>query len=289
MQGVLLIDKDKGFTSHDVVALCRKTLGIRKIGHCGTLDPMATGVLPILIGKATKLSNYLMGQDKTYEGSLEFGYLTDTLDADGKVLKTCDNKNFEKNEILQAMEALTGEIDQVPPMYSAIKINGKKLYEYAREGKEVERKTRRVKIYSFDLLNFSNQRLDFRVSCSSGTYIRSLIGDLAENLESFATLTSLKRVEVGSFKLEDCHSIEELKEGKILPEDLIPLDKSLDMEEVYLPDQFFYPLIYGQNVPYDLELKTEVKVFCQGKFIGIGFSPQKGSLRVKKRLLEMQR
>lgn len=287
MQGILLINKDKGFTSHDVVALCRKHLGLKKIGHTGTLDPMARGVLPILVGKATKISDYLMGQDKVYEGTMQFGYRTDTLDADGEILETCVNKLFNKEDILDSMKVFTGKIDQVPPMYSAIKIKGKKLYEYARQGQEVERKTRQVEIYSFELLDLSEDRLSFRVSCSSGTYIRSLVNDLAKELKSLATLTDLNRVQVGNFSLDQCHSILDLKEGKLGAEDLIPMDQGLDLQKIDIPDDYFNALMFGQTVPYSQAMDEKFKVYCKNQFVGIGISPCPGFIRINKCLLEI--
>lgn len=287
MQGILLINKDKGFTSHDVVALCRKHLGLKKIGHTGTLDPMARGVLPILVGKATKISDYLMGQDKVYEGTMQFGYRTDTLDADGEILETCTNKRFDKKDILDSMKVFTGKIDQVPPMYSAIKIKGKKLYEYARQGQEVERKTRQVEIYSFELLDLSEDRLSFRVSCSSGTYIRSLVNDLAKELKSLATLTDLNRVQVGNFSLDQCHSILDLKEGKLGAEDLIPMDQGLDLQNIDIPDDYFNALMFGQSVPYSQPVNEKFKVYCKNQFVGIGISPYPGFIRINKCLLEI--
>ncbi len=287
MQGILLINKDKGFTSHDVVALCRKHLGLKKIGHTGTLDPMARGVLPILVGKATKISNYLMGQDKVYEGTMQFGYRTDTLDADGEILEVSPNKIFTEKDLLEAMKLFTGTIDQVPPMYSAIKIKGKKLYEYARQGQEVERKTRQVEIYSFDLLDLSGDQMTFRVSCSSGTYIRSLVDDLARELKSLATLVDLNRVQVGNFSLDQCHSISDLKEGKLSAGDLIPMDQGLDLQKIEVQEDYFNALMFGQSVPYSQSLDKEFKVYCKNQFVGIGISPYPGFIRINKCLLEM--
>lgn len=287
MQGILLINKDKGFTSHDVVALCRKHLGLKKIGHTGTLDPMARGVLPILVGKATKISNYLMGQDKVYEGTMQFGYRTDTLDADGEILEVSPNKIFIEKDLLEAMKLFTGKIDQVPPMYSAIKIKGKKLYEYARQGQEVERKTRQVEIYSFDLLDLSGDQISFRVSCSSGTYIRSLVDDLARELKSLATLVDLNRVQVGNFSLDQCHSISDLKEGKLSAGDLIPMDQGLDLQKIEVQEDYFNALMFGQSVPCSQSLDKEFKVYCKNQFVGIGISPYPGFIRINKCLLEM--
>lgn len=184
MNGVLIINKPKGYTSHDIVNVVRKKLNIKKVGHTGTLDPDATGVLPILIGTATKISKYLIEHKKTYIAAVKLGYKTDTADASGKVIK--EDKHFQKidkKNIENALNTFLGKREQVPPMYSAIKVNGKKLYEYAREGKKVEVKPREIEIYDICLEEYNNNdEISFKVNCSKGTYIRTLCESFAEKL-----------------------------------------------------------------------------------------------------------
>lgn len=184
MNGVLIINKPKGYTSHDIVNVVRKKLNTKKVGHTGTLDPDATGVLPILIGTATKISKYLIEHKKTYIATVKLGYKTDTGDASGKVIK--EDKHFQKidkKDIENALNTFLGKREQVPPMYSAIKVNGKKLYEYAREGKKIEVKPREIEIYDICLEEYNNNdEISFKVNCSKGTYIRTLCESIAEKL-----------------------------------------------------------------------------------------------------------
>lgn len=185
MHGILIINKPKGYTSHDIVNVVRKKLNTKKVGHTGTLDPDATGVLPILIGTATKISKYLIEHKKTYIATVKLGYKTDTGDASGKVIK--EDKHFQKidkKNIENALSTFLGKQKQIPPMYSAIKVGGKKLYEYAREGKEVEIKPREIEIYDISLEGYDNNNyeISFKVNCSKGTYIRTLCENIAEKL-----------------------------------------------------------------------------------------------------------
>lgn len=184
MNGVIVINKPKGYTSHNIVNVVRKKLNTKKVGHTGTLDPDATGVLPILIGTATKISKYLIEHKKTYIATVKLGYKTDTGDASGKVIK--EDKHFQKidkKDIENALNTFLGKREQVPPMYSAIKVNGKKLYEYAREGKKIEVKPREIEIYDICLEEYNNNdEISFKVNCSKGTYIRTLCESIAEKL-----------------------------------------------------------------------------------------------------------
>lgn len=184
MNGVIVINKPKGYTSHDIVNVVRKKLNTKKVGHTGTLDPDATGVLPILVGTATKISKYLIEHKKTYIATVKLGYKTETGDASGKVIK--EDKHFQKidkKDIENALNTFLGKREQVPPMYSAIKVNGKKLYEYAREGKKIEVKPREIEIYDICLEEYNNNdEISFKVNCSKGTYIRTLCESIAEKL-----------------------------------------------------------------------------------------------------------
>ena len=184
MEGILIVNKSKGFTSQDVVSKIKKILNIKKAGHTGTLDPLATGVLPILIGNYTKLSKYLIEHDKVYRAKIQFGEKRETGDLEGKVIETSEKRITNVEEIKKVLSAMLGKQMQIPPMYSAIKINGKKLYEYARSGERVEVPAREIEIYQLDFIDFKEEEqiLEMEVSCSKGTYIRTLCEDIAEKL-----------------------------------------------------------------------------------------------------------
>lgn len=228
MDGIIILNKPYGKTSHDMVAFMRRVTGIRKIGHTGTLDPCATGVLPICIGRATKVCDMLTEADKVYKAELALGMTTDTLDADGEIL-TEQPVSCTAEQIESTVRSFIGEIEQLPPMYSAIKQNGKKLYELAREGVTVERKKRRVRIYAAEVLYIDTERalVGIRVSCSKGTYIRTLCDDIGTALGCGAYLNALEREKSGIFDLADSLTEGEvlaLKENGTLEKGLMPID-----------------------------------------------------------------
>ena len=201
--GLLLVDKPAGPTSHDLVDEIRRRFRIDKVGHGGTLDPMATGLLIILLGRGTKLSNYVMGADKVYEGLMYFGATTDTEDLDGKVLAQVDCSSVTRESVEREMAKLVGDVMQTPPMVSAVKLNGVPLYKLARKGKTVEREARLIHIYEFKLLDFSLPRVQFRLRCTKGTYVRTLCADIGRALGCGAYLEQLRRTESGSMKVEN--------------------------------------------------------------------------------------
>jgi len=212
MDGIIVVNKAKGFTSFDVVAKLRGILKQKKIGHTGTLDPLAEGVLIVCLGKATKLVEMLTSDDKCYQTRMLLGKTTDTEDITGNVLSICENlDDITDDKILSAINKYIGEYDQIPPMYSAIKVNGKKLYEYARNGIEIERKPRRVNIFSIDDIHIEKPYVTFNVHCSKGTYIRSLCRDIGETLSCGATMDSLLRSEVHGQTLEDAYTLEQIE------------------------------------------------------------------------------
>lgn len=212
MDGLLLINKPAGMTSHDVVYKVRKKTGIARVGHTGTLDPFATGVLPICVGKATRLASLLTLEDKTYEATLKLGENTDTLDRDGQVMETQEvPADLTEARIETVLEPLRGEIMQRPPMYSAVKVGGKRLYEYARAGEEVERAARPVTIHSLELLSLAPPHLRFRVHCSKGTYVRVIAADIGASLGCGGHLEALVRTQTGRFTLGQCLSLEALE------------------------------------------------------------------------------
>lgn len=208
MEGFLLIDKPTGLTSFDVVRRVRRATGCRKIGHGGTLDPLATGLLPLALGRGTRLLEYLSDGDKEYLATLELGAVTDTQDVEGIVLERREVGDISKEGLESACERFRGEIDQVPPMYSALKVQGQPLYKLARRGETIERSARRVTIHRLDLLDVNLPLVSLRVRCSKGTYIRTLVHDLGEFLGPGAHLTSLRRTVHGPFRIEDAVSLE---------------------------------------------------------------------------------
>ncbi len=247
MDGIININKEKGYTSHDVVAVMRKLLHIKKIGHTGTLDPDATGVLPICVGKATKVCDVITDRDKTYEAVVVLGITTDTLDTSGKILQR-KPVNITKDDLMSVLSHFEGEIEQIPPMYSAIKVDGKKLYEYARAGVEIERKSRRVTIHEIELLEDKLFMWDpkdgddmpsfkIRVSCTKGTYIRTLCDDIGRQLGCGAAMSELVRTAVGRFLIEEALSLSDVEkrlssfdEGKEdKPDFMLPVDRVFEM------------------------------------------------------------
>lgn len=228
IHGILNIYKEKGYTSHDVVAKLRGITGQRKIGHTGTLDPEAEGVLPVCLGRATKVCDLLTDRDKTYEAVLLLGIRTDTQDVTGTVTDRGGVQGITREMVEQAAQKYVGEYDQIPPMYSALKVNGKKLYELAREGKTIERKARRVRIYELEILEEALPRVRLRVRCSKGTYIRTLCDDIGADLGCYGCMEALLRTRVGPFALEEACRLEEVasavKTGE-LGKMLCPIDR----------------------------------------------------------------
>jgi tRNA pseudouridine55 synthase len=237
MDGILLLHKSKGLTSHDCVFKLRKILKTKKVGHTGTLDPDVTGVLPICIGRATKISEYVTGSNKTYVGEVTLGFSTTTEDASGeKVVEQEVNRTLTRAEILNVLNQLTGQVQQTPPMYSAVKVNGKRLYEYARKGLEVERPTRNITIFELLLLDdreiFEGTKISFsfKVTCSKGTYVRTLAVTIGEMLGFPSHMSHLIRTASGPFHLDECSTLQEIEtameEGDISSL-LIPMERAL--------------------------------------------------------------
>ncbi len=211
LEGVLLVDKPRDHTSHDVVARLRGKLRMKRIGHAGTLDPMATGLLVILLGKATKLSQYLVAVDKEYEGTIELGKITDSQDADGQVMETRVVPPLTEAEIRAAIQGFLGDQYQTPPMFSAIKIDGVPLYKRARRGEEVEREPRFIRVMSWEISNLVLPRFDFRLACTKGTYVRTLAHDLGQKLGCGAHLAALRRTAVGAFSVANALTLDQIE------------------------------------------------------------------------------
>ena len=248
MNGVLNIFKPKGMTSFDVVREVKKVCKTKKVGHTGTLDPEATGVLPVCIGKATKIIDYIMDSEKIYDVTFKLGVKTTTYDLEGEVIEERDASFLNDNEILNAINSFRGEYCQVPPMYSALKQNGVRLYELARKGIEVERPGRNITIYSIEDIKISNPYISMKVACSKGTYIRSLCYDIGEKLGVFAAMTDLCRVKTSRFLMENSINIKDLTNDKV-DENLISIEKALDeFDKIIVNNKFARLLINGVNV-----------------------------------------
>lgn len=279
IHGVLNVHKEQGYTSHDVVAKLRGILHQKKIGHTGTLDPDAAGVLPVCLGTATKLCDMLTDETKTYQAVLRLGIVTDTQDMTGKILSSNESIPVEE-EVRRVIEGFRGAYDQIPPMYSAIKVGGKKLYELAREGIEIDRKARRVTIFAVKIEECCLPRVRFTVQCSKGTYIRTLCQDIGERLGCGGCMESLLRLQVGRFQLEDSLKLEEIRslyeEGR-LEEALIPVDDMFGQYPAVQVQERYQKLIdngnpfHADQVAGGVETGWEtVRVYNeQGKFYGI--------------------
>ena len=271
MNGIIIINKPIKNTSHDIVYKIKKIVK-EKVGHTGTLDPMAEGVLPILVGEATRCSKYLINHDKKYIVELELGKKTDTLDSEGKVLeeKQVDSNTLEKENVESVLNTFLGEQKQIPPMYSAIKVKGKKLYEYARKGENVEVAPRNISIYDIKLLDVEKQekKILFEVSCSKGTYIRTLCEDIAKKLGTIGYMTKLKRTKVGDFKIEDSVSIEKFEENPT--KYIIPLEEIFkENESISLNDKKLGLFLNGVKLKENKQ-DGVYKIYNNNIFIGTG-------------------
>ena len=299
INGIVNIYKEKGYTSHDVVAVLRKVVGQKKIGHTGTLDPDATGVLPVCLGRATKVCELLTDHDKTYEALLLLGKMTDTQDISGEVLEERDPGDLTEEEVRSCIESFIGEYDQIPPMYSALKVNGKKLYELAREGKTVERKSRRVQIHGIRILEMNLPHVRMKVDCSKGTYIRTLCHDIGEKLQVGGCMEELERTKVGCFLKEDAVTLDEVRqkmeqgEGAEL---FTPLDQIFaELPAVTVTDAKAWMSYNGNDLPERFLLEKEewtdgqeVRVYDSRKnFIGLyQYRAPKKLFHIKKMFLD---
>jgi len=244
MNGILNVFKPTGMTSFDVVRIIRKISNVKKVGHAGTLDPEASGVLPVCIGKATKAIDYIMADFKIYEAELKLGVTTDTYDREGKIIKESE-VNWTSGEITSVISSFVGEIKQVPPMYSALKVNGKKLYELARAGIEIEREPRSIVIYDIDIIDINSPFVKFRVKCSKGTYIRSLCYDIGEVLKCGGMMWNLQRTATGQFDIKDAINVNELNEENI-NKYIIPIERIFQNNtKITIEDKFVKFLLNG--------------------------------------------
>ncbi|MCH1963317.1 tRNA pseudouridine(55) synthase TruB [Clostridium perfringens] len=293
MNGVINIYKNTGMTSFDVVAMVRRVVKMKKVGHTGTLDPAASGVLPVCLGKATKIIDYIMENKKVYRVNLKLGMVTDTYDLEGEVLREKDASYITKDEILNCINSFVGTIDQVPPMYSALKQNGVRLYELARKGIEVHREARKITIYSIENIKIeSNDNIQMDVCCSKGTYIRSLCYDIGEKLNVGATMTALERIQNGPFTKEEAINIEDLTE-ELLEKHIISIEKALDSFEKIIVNEKFSKLLRNGVKVFDNRMYSEEVEFNKlyrvyednGVFLGLGKRDEKG-FKLEKLLIE---
>ncbi len=277
MNGILNIFKPKGMSSFDVVRVVKKVAKTGKVGHTGTLDPEATGVLPVCIGRATKIIDYIMDSEKVYEVTFKLGIRTTTYDLEGEILEEKDTSNLRNEDILDVIREFIGEYSQVPPMYSALKQNGVRLYELARKGIEVEREGRLIKIYNIEDIKINNPYVSMKVTCSKGTYIRSLCYDIGEKLGGFGTMTELNRSKTSVFSQEKSININDLTEGNI-GNYIVTMEEALSKyEAITVHGKYVKLLINGVRVADNRFTKDKIinnrlyRVYDENNnFIGLG-------------------
>ena len=281
MNGIILINKEKNITSHDIVYKIKKIVN-EKVGHAGTLDPMATGVLPILIGKGTLCSKYLINHDKIYETTIQLGKKSDTADGEGKFIEEKEVKedNLKEEKIKSVLKKFIGKQEQIPPMYSAIKINGKKLYEYARKGEKVEIEPRNIEIYSLDLLNIDEkeQQITLKVSCSKGTYIRSLCEDISKSLDTVGYMLNLNRLKVDRFDISKSITMQEIENSdnsyEFINKNLITIEELFkESDEIVLDSRKLSLFLNGVKLTSNKKdgvYRIYVNTDANKKFIGLG-------------------
>lgn len=285
MDGIINVYKEKGYTSHDVVAKLRRITGIRKIGHTGTLDPDAQGVLPVCIGKATRLCGYLTDKDKEYIAVVKLGIVTDTLDMSGNIIKECRYTGSEEN-IRKTVSMFTGDIMQTPPMYSAIKIKGRRLYELARDNIEVKREKRPVHIYSIEIMDISPDRQEFtiKVRVSKGTYIRSLCDDIGQALSCGACMAELTRIRSGIFDIDSSLTLQQIEDIVKANGNTGLFNYMVRIDEVFLHDRVIMKKEYDKRVkngnvifsdmftPYDIEYATTPFIYIDDNVVSVYLS-----------------
>jgi len=281
VHGILLLDKRLGVSSNQALQEVKRLLNAAKAGHTGSLDPLATGLLPLCFGEATKVSGMMLDDDKRYRVVIRLGVLTDTGDAEGAVLETKPVPEITQAMLDACLKRFTGELDQVPPMYSALKLNGKKLYELAREGKTVERKARRITIYALKQLDFERDRLTLEVFCSKGTYIRSLAEDIGAHFGCGGTVAELRRLQAGLFDLDQAFTIEQLRalDAQQLDACLLAVDVPLQaLPAVELQDVDAGKIRNGQAVNAEFSPPGQVRLYHAGAFLGLGEMRMDGKL-----------
>lgn len=284
MNGIVIVDKPEGMTSHDVVSRMRRIFGTRRVGHSGTLDPMATGVLPVFINRATRACEFALCDEKSYIARFRLGITTDTQDITGEVLET-RAVNADPSEVLAVCKSFEGRIMQIPPMYSAIKVDGVPLYKLAREGKSVERKAREIEIFRAEAKSLGGDEYEIEVSCSKGTYIRTLIYDIGEKLGCGACMTALRRTKSGIFEIKDARTIEEIEKApEVEPTDFM----FSEFPAVMIDRSGEKKCRNGAPVPFDAEEGKHYRVYGEsGEFLMVAKGDEAGNLITVKSFFEV--
>jgi tRNA pseudouridine55 synthase len=285
IHGIVLLDKRLGVSSNRALQEVKRLFNASKAGHTGSLDPLATGLLPLCFGEATKVSGMMLDDNKRYKVIIQLGIKTDTGDLEGSIVETRPVPEFTVDGIKTILEMFTGEIDQIPPMYSALKQNGKKLYELARDGITVERKARRITIFELKLLNTQKDTLELEAYCSKGTYIRSLAEDIGQELGCGATVKALRRMQAGQFRIEQAMTLEQLQalDEQQLLANLIAVDAPLQaMPAVYLDGQQATAIKFGQVLDLEEDMRGPVRMYDTTEFLGLGEIRLDGKLAPKK-------
>lgn len=285
VHGILLLDKRLGVSSNQALQEVRRLLNANKAGHTGSLDPLATGLLPLCFGEATKVSGMMLDDDKRYQVAIRLGVATDTGDAEGRIVAEAPVPALRREALLTCLAGFTGDIEQVPPMYSALKHQGKKLYELARAGQSVDRPARRIRIASIELLDFGHDFLTLDVSCSKGTYIRSLAEDIGHKLGTLGSVAALRRTAAGAFTLTGAHTLEQLQamDHAGLRARLLAVDAPLaGIPSVEVSSQESDCIRQGQTVQLAPGLNGQVRIYCRQDFLGLGEMSLNGKLAPKK-------
>jgi tRNA pseudouridine55 synthase len=291
IDGIVLLDKRQGISSNKALQEVRRLFNANKAGHTGSLDPLATGLLPLCFGEATKVSAFMLDDDKAYEVTLQLGVMTDSGDSEGQIVRTLPVPTLSDVQIKHCLQHFTGPQLQVPPMYSALKHNGKKLYELARAGVSIDRPARPITIYAIDLLDAQPEQLSLAVRCSKGTYIRSLAEDIGQYLGTCATVTQLRRTASGSFSLDTAYTLEQLQamDSAALTDCLLPLDSALDaLPRIELSSEQAARVALGQRLILDTVADNDdaqtVRLYCPQGFMGFGELSYNGKLQPTKRI-----
>jgi tRNA pseudouridine55 synthase len=285
VHGILLLDKRTGVSSNKALQEIRHLLNANKAGHTGSLDPLATGLLPLCFGEATKVSGLMLDDDKRYQVCISLGVMTDSGDTDGNIINRLPVPEFSGQNLLDCLQQFVGEIDQIPPMYSALKYQGKKLYELARAGQTVDRAARRIRIFDIQLMDFNSEHLFLDVSCSKGTYIRALAEDIAHKLGTCGTVSALRRTAAGRFAINAAHTLEQLQamDSQTLTSHLLAVDTPLaDIPGIQISEPESVCIRQGQQIKYDSTLCGQVRIYCQQTFLGLGEMSLNGKLVPKK-------
>ena len=293
ISGIIVLDKAVGLSSNMALQEVKWLFEANKAGHTGSLDPLATGVLPLCLGEATKVSQFLLNSDKRYRARIKLGIRTDSADSEGEVIAECDEVNVSREQVEQALQSFKGETQQIPPMHSALKVDGVPLYKLAREGKTISREARNICVYELELTDFQGDEIELEITCSKGTYIRTIADDLGQNLGCGAHIIALRRLQAGAFTEADCVSTDALREVKEkhgmdrLDQNLIPMDRAIeDLPEVNLPSIAASQFKNGQSVLVrHLPEEGLVRLYEEEQFIGIGCIDDDGKVAPKRLIL----